>query len=362
MTGYNNSSRIIIDHTKVGGDLTNYPLYIDLSNFNDNFWLNVQDGGGDIRITTSDGITECPREIVSCDTTLKTGEVHALIPNVSASVDTVVYVYYGNPIATDYLPTDTYGSQAVWGTGTNLLISHLKGNLIDSSLNSRTATLASNATLTTDRFGRVNKAYLLNNVDVEQKIYIPNSQGLFESGDLSFDIWCSPENVLVYQYIFDHFNWRFIIETTSGLLRYRFAIGRFTDGAGPAYTLTSDILPINGTWVKLSVVYHEDTIGGNGYVKFFVNGILKATQSIGYLALYAGYGSNNVNWGNSSHGNAVPFNGKVGESKIRPIIISDGQQLTEYNNQNDPGTFYSVINQQSIIGISSITGINTITF
>jgi len=53
---------------------------------------------------------------VSCDTATKTGEVHTLIPSVSASADTVIYIYYGNPSASDYLPTDTYGSQAVWGS------------------------------------------------------------------------------------------------------------------------------------------------------------------------------------------------------------------------------------------------------
>lgn len=63
---------ITVDPTKVpsdqGSDLSSagIPLFYDLSNAGSDFWDTVANGGGDIRVFENDGVTELPREVVSC--------------------------------------------------------------------------------------------------------------------------------------------------------------------------------------------------------------------------------------------------------------------------------------------------------
>lgn len=136
---YKNRVKVTINHTKVGGTLSNFPLYLDLSTFDATFWATVQNGGGDIRITTSDGVTECPREIVTCVVSTKTGEVHVKVPTVSSTTDTVIFVYFGNSTVSDYAANATYGSQNVW-TG-YLDIYHLTQNVNDSAVAGKNGSL-----------------------------------------------------------------------------------------------------------------------------------------------------------------------------------------------------------------------------
>ena len=128
--------RIKITSSEIG---ENNVLYIDLSLYVSNFWGYVKNGGGDIRITTSDGITEIAREVRSCDTTALTGEVYALMPT---SPD-YFYLYYGNPNAEDYADTDTYGKNNVWANALPKYVSsnETKGGVV-SVIDSATGDIA----------------------------------------------------------------------------------------------------------------------------------------------------------------------------------------------------------------------------
>ena len=75
-SGWLGITKITVDHTKVSADLTDFPLYVDLSHLPDHFFNNVKTDGADIRVFKSDNVTEIPFEIVSIDTTAKTGELY----------------------------------------------------------------------------------------------------------------------------------------------------------------------------------------------------------------------------------------------------------------------------------------------
>jgi hypothetical protein len=179
---------ITINHTKVAENIANFQLYIDLSLLGDEFWKYVKDGGGDIRIFSGD--SECPREIVSCDVSTKTGEVHALIPWAISSIDIVIHIQYGDPFLEDYSPTDIYGSNAVWAdtplvyhldekSGTSiknsghkavggiievlgLLYYPLNGDASDKSLAGYNGTLVNSPQSVEGRLGDINGAYRFN--------------------------------------------------------------------------------------------------------------------------------------------------------------------------------------------------------
>ena len=109
-------SRVMIevDDNEVPGDLTNFPLYIDLSTLGDDFWADVESDGHDIRVTSGDGQTELPYDLVGIDTATETGELHFLADSLDSATSTFFFIYFNNPSATTYVPSDTYGREAVW--------------------------------------------------------------------------------------------------------------------------------------------------------------------------------------------------------------------------------------------------------
>jgi uncharacterized repeat protein (TIGR02543 family) len=107
---------ISVDHTKVSGDQTNFPVVIDLV---DSGLAGKAQLDGDDFVFTDANQVKLVHEIENYD--LGTGHLIAWvkIPFLSSSVDTSVLMYYGNP---------TCGSQqdptAVWDTN-NMLVLHL---------------------------------------------------------------------------------------------------------------------------------------------------------------------------------------------------------------------------------------------
>jgi len=84
---------ITIDHTKVSGDLTDFPIFIHLNDID--LSLKAQANGNDIVFTNKIG-NKINHEIEYYNST--TGEIIAWvnIPFLSSSEDTVIYLYYGN--------------------------------------------------------------------------------------------------------------------------------------------------------------------------------------------------------------------------------------------------------------------------
>lgn len=104
---------ITIDAANIDETLTNFPVYVDLSDLSSQFWNTVAAGGGDIRVTNNSN-TELPREVVSASTTAQTGELHFKADSISSSVDTVFKIWYNGSTTAAYANDDTYGTQNVW--------------------------------------------------------------------------------------------------------------------------------------------------------------------------------------------------------------------------------------------------------
>jgi len=121
-----------VDHTKVSADQTDFPVPLvwsgntATSNMpSDPLIYGTQRAakltGADIRFTSdSFGVTELPFELVQfSQTTSETTarcEIHVKLSAVSSSTDTVFYMWWGNPYASAYATTDTYGRNAVWSS------------------------------------------------------------------------------------------------------------------------------------------------------------------------------------------------------------------------------------------------------
>src|SRR6185503_6949856 len=114
---WSNRVAVTVQHGQVGGALTDFPVYVDLSDMPAGFWSAVNSDCGDIRVTESDGTTEVPREVAACNTGGDTGELYFKAPALSSSSDSTFYIYYGDSGASDYATSATYGAQNVWTNG-----------------------------------------------------------------------------------------------------------------------------------------------------------------------------------------------------------------------------------------------------
>jgi hypothetical protein len=144
---YNNSwnyrKAVIINSSQVPANVTDFPVYVNLANLGSDFFSAVKSDGGDIRLTTSDGLTEVPFEIVSINTGGLSGELHFKAPSLSSTTNSTFYVYYGNSSASVYASTTAYGARNVWTNGYEAVY-HLDTDptnlMMDSTRNSRSLT------------------------------------------------------------------------------------------------------------------------------------------------------------------------------------------------------------------------------
>ncbi|HLE48844.1 MAG TPA: DUF2341 domain-containing protein [Patescibacteria group bacterium] len=86
--------KLTIDYTKVSGDQTNFPVLVS---FTDASLAKAQSDGDDILFTDSTGTgTKLDHEIEKFDQSTNTLVAWVEIPSLSSSVNTIIYMYYGN--------------------------------------------------------------------------------------------------------------------------------------------------------------------------------------------------------------------------------------------------------------------------
>ena len=122
LSGYNKRIKVTADHTKVGSNLSWFPLTIFLkSGDGDTTKIFDELGSNNLKmaITKSDGTTQLYVEIEQWDTTNKVGVLHCGRDGdtLSSSADTDYYIYYDSSHAdnTDYVGVkNSTPAQSVW--------------------------------------------------------------------------------------------------------------------------------------------------------------------------------------------------------------------------------------------------------
>ncbi|MDA0772500.1 MAG: hypothetical protein O3C63_06110, partial [Cyanobacteria bacterium] len=87
--------KVTVDSAKVTGDLVNFPVMLDLSDFGNDFWTNVKSTGADIVMTDNGGSTKLKRELETIHTTSNQGILWFKAASLSSTVNSDFYLYYG---------------------------------------------------------------------------------------------------------------------------------------------------------------------------------------------------------------------------------------------------------------------------
>lgn len=327
---YGFSKTITIDNTQVddadGTDLTNYPLLVS---FTDAELASTANGGSvenssgyDIAFTYLDSLVWFDHEIESYDET--TGEYIAWvkIPILDFDDDTQISMHYGNSnIAKDPSVTSVWSEYVgVW---------HLNGGVDDASPNSHGGT--DNGT--DDIAGKVGNGRDFDGAgDFIELATFPNLQT-----DFSISAWVNVDNLGGGQRVF--------IDDDNNTQGYALSIGDpgsgrmrfFSRGASPTSVDASSGVTI-GSWFYVAGVadvsaggsrtlyINDSQVGSGGNANMFGTDV--GSAAIGGETL-SGETNNR-------------FTGAMDEVRVYDGLLSASRIATEYNNYNNPGTFYTI--------------------
>lgn len=125
------AKKITVDQTVIDSDLASFPLLVNITDTD--LGSKAQSDCDDILFTLSNNVTKLNHEIENCDIASNwlTAWVNA---DLSGSTDTIIYMYYGNPAASN--------QQNVAGTWKSSyeLVAHLNDDLLDSTSNNNDGT------------------------------------------------------------------------------------------------------------------------------------------------------------------------------------------------------------------------------
>lgn len=326
---------VTIDSTKVLADLTDFPVYIDLADMPADFWSTVSNGGGDIRVYKEDGITELPREVVSCDTATKKGELHLKYTGtLSGSVDTKIVVDVDGS-RSDYAVTDTYGRNNVW-TGYDMVL-HM--NAAIDSTGKQSVTNVSSLSLNADcKLGEC----ATNNGSVKY-LEVAHSTSINYTTNLYMSVWVAPSQLTPYRnpILYKDNTWG----SAPGYCFY------FSPGGSNAQLITN-----RPNTAYQSLVLADDLILDSEIDVFTYINVVK-TASVGvHVFKNGGSFKNNTgsffanNYGSSTNVLRTPmryetsdrWRGKFEELRLSSALKDANWIATEYNNQSTPSGFYTI--------------------
>ena len=324
---------VTIDSAEVDADLTDFIVFIDLSDMNTDFWSTVANGGGDIRVYKEGGSTELAREVVSCDTTGETGELWLKYTGtLSSTVDTVIEIH-ADGVSSDYAVTATYGRNNVWSNFD--MVTHDYGTT-DSTGNSRTRNGINGNTAATGPNGW--DAVDLDGVDSWIKY---NNAAWFEWENQDFAVWVASK----LDSTADGRFWsRQVGSAPTTTLRY--------NGSNSYYILyknqanTATIFVIGTVFTPGTTDWHwyvstYDHSATTGY--YFIDGDQKGSNTNAGAGDFSD-GTEDLYFGNFLDANTgEEIDGDLAELRVATSFVpSEEWTAAEYSNQNTSTTFYTV--------------------
>ena len=334
-TDWQYRKKITIDYTKVTADLTNFPILI--STTSSDLASHAQNDADDI-VFTDNSENKLDHEIEFYNAS--TGQLVAWVcANISSTANTTLYMYYGNSGASNQQnPTGVWdsGFKGVWH------LAETSGTDYDSTSNNNDGTYTGSSQ---DVAGKIDGTDNFDGAD--DRINVGTSNTLDLTGDLTIEAWISPDTWGESNWgrIFSRRNnsppqgYEFLLDNDASEKRLWFSAMGMSDSYSNLNSISLSI------WQHVVVT----RASSSGEVKFYINGSASGTGSA-LTITSSPIVSTYIGWRGTD--SAREFDGLIDEVRVSSSVRSAGWVSTEYNNQNSPGTFYSV-------GAEETTGVNT---
>lgn len=336
---WTNRRSITIDHNKVGAGtttaLTNFPMLFSTT---DNEFKYTGFGGKvgksdgtDVLFTAGDGTTKLNHEIEYYASSTGQLIIWVQIPSLSPSVDTQIFMYYGNAVSGNQQNiTSTWDSnyKGVWHLPNGI---SLTAN--DSTSNGSNGSLVNTPTAVS---GKIDGGANFVNTS-QQRIDITDNSNFdnVAQGDWTIETWIKDTDR-------GNIGWPFYVSIGNNETGIGQEIGRFSIVSRDALKGTYGVL--DGTkdanWAHIVATKSGSTFS------FYFNGVSQPNLG-GTDSGYAVSGTHIMGPGYPGGSSGGYIDGKIDEVRVSNLARSPDWIATEYNNQFSPGTFYALSGSNS---------------
>ncbi|MFX0185913.1 MAG: DUF2341 domain-containing protein, partial [Candidatus Hodarchaeota archaeon] len=344
--GFKYRKEININSGKVSGSsLSNFPVLIDFEDTDLHYPQAVQPDGDDILFCDASG-AKLDHEIEFFDQVGNGTHARLVtwvrIPTLSGTTDTQIFMYFGNPTASSQESPSSVWDENYVGVWHLNEVTGGTDAIKDSTANDNHGTDYNNPAF--GQTGKIHNAIAFDGTN--QYIELPNSATLIDitEGDYTYEVWFYADQVP---------------PGTGSDNDARYAAQIKSDPHGGCYYDNDRTFafehwlsgPTN-TVAKTTTTYNPQSfyhvVGvvskTSGYTKIYVNGTLEDTDTWTPGSNAHDYVTT-LKFGIGNPGAAIYrwcLDGKLDEMRVSDISRSPNWIQTEYNNQNDPDTFYSV--------------------
>ena len=325
--------KITINHVKVAGNLTNFPVLVDTTD--SDLASKAQDNGYDI-VFTDNNKTKLNHEVELFNGTSGKLVAWVKIPSLSSTTDTILYMYYGNAT----VPNQA-NPVAVW-TSNYRMVQHLEetsGTQYDSTSYGNNGTYSGTQQGIS---GKIDGADGFVETTGAGGNYVDcgNAASVNINDAITVSAWIKPNNQAGYEHLCTK---GADLATTGRAYQMSISATEVPDfiinGVSPGAQALSSVAVTIGSWSYVVGTYDKS------YVRIYVNGVDRGNKS--YTAAIF---TKNVNLriaarvsGLGPSGPAyATFGGTMDEVRVSNVSRTATWISTEYNNQNDPNTFYSI--------------------
>lgn len=315
---------LTIGSGEVGSNLTDFPVFVDLSDLSVGFWAGVAADGGDIRVTNSDGSVILPFDLVAINTGAETGVLFFKAPSVLAGSSNVFRVYYDTGLSL-LAANHPQGRNAVWRDYE--AVHFFNSDLASHTANGRTLTVESGSAAYATNLSKAPGGFALDTgtgLQVAAKESIPATAVFTFAATVVMDTNNTDNQQAV------------TLCQSFGSSSNRVTIGNRQ--TGEVYTsFSADDSWLDGSAVSVgTAVRLAATYDGSTARKLYINGSLAGTDntitSKAMDTLVIGGGSaSGANW-----------RGRIGFAYVRRGLLSADWLAAEYSNLNAPASFYSI--------------------
>src|SRR3989344_1593878 len=337
---WNYRKTITIDNVKVPNtDQTDFPVLVDITD--SDLAANARSDGFDIFFTSSDGTTKLAheREIYTTATGRLTTWVK--VPTLSTSVDTLIYMYYGNASSGDMqdvapIKTAVWDSnyKGVWhlGDGDSTAANFYQ----DSTTGNSDGTLTDGDGDVTQTDGQIGKAMNFNTGDVD---FITTADTAEGASTITVIAGVKLTNNTDYHGLVSHTNGS--SASDGWWLTQVVNQNNYNLSLSDADHTTAGFPSTVGNWHYLTVTFADAPTLGRAYHNGVPYVIFSSADQITESASTLKIGKEGSFYGDSF------WLGGIDEVRISGSVRSEQWIQTEYNNQSATSTFYTVSSASS---------------
>ena len=332
-----NRVKITINASQVNGDLTDFPVFVNLNNLPASFFTNVQNNGSDIRVTLSDGQTMVPIEVVTINKLSSTGELHFRANFISSTNNTEFYIYYNNSNARMINGADVLGAQSVWSNN-YVAVYHMQqlpgqGNALiwDSTTNRNHLTPNGSMTNSDLETGKLGSSISFDGTNdflsASDSSSLDSASGVGQTRTISY--WLRTTDAGNKVILEKGTSQNFVEQISANR-----AVARTNAGTFATSTTTVN----DNNWHFVTHTYS----GTTNYI-FVDSGAIEDSE------IEAAPADNNNPLVIGARANStLPYLGNLDEIRISNVQRTDNWINAEFINQNSPNTFYTISAQEGV--------------